>query len=535
MDGELTRDTADRISVKDAASFAQSANLSREVYDSFQPLQERANTDQPAFLDLSLHGLYPRDPYTGIDATAARMAPVSANTERTGSGSPQVFDKPANQALEPMPPISDSIKRAPDASPVVLNLQITNVPEVSQGVNPQEWLQHVDGTFAAGAQAVRPTGRWMSTQNAVTDSLVSIGPALDNAVNYYANTSADQVASDIQAVLNNVGDLLDRTLSYPHTPEERAKTAGSVIPFAFADGIGTEGQSATLKTADAIATHVDNSVMQAIEQSMKTIDAVAETAPDVAQQTKQMLYEYLKGKGLTGPELEYAGIPRGYFDGIEPPTRIGDNCFAMSKADEPTEGIPKRPELGAEKDALPERLLPSERFVVELKQAVESLSTNESNFLQDHGIEVKAVSRITDVPETTKKMAGCYRRTDSAIYVPEEIFSNGRWVKNDDVPFVVRHEFGHAFNEKRGKFGQFISNRRDFAETFMHDFKKVPPEMLDKLGLSENIKPLELARDEVFADMYAHASSLQSNNPYSKLLKQFFPSCLKYLEDMPKW
>lgn len=59
--------------------------------------------------------------------------------------------------------------------------------------------------------------------------------------------------------------------------------------------------------------------------------------------------------------------------------------------------------------------------------------------------------------------------------------------------------------------------------------------MKDTLMLSEQFKPLERAREEVFADMYAHSSGLQSNNPYSQLMKKYFPSCLKYLEDMPKW
>lgn len=218
-----------------------------------------------------------------------------------------------------------------------------------------------------------------------------------------------------------------------------------------------------------------------------------------------------------------------------PVPRKGPDSHLMSKADDIGDSHRKQPEGGRESSSITEKVFPSERYVAELMKVAETLSKNERHFLQEHGIEVKAIHRITDVPDTTERMAGCYRRSDKAIFVPEEVFRNGHWVKNDDVPFIVRHEFGHAFNEKRGKFGQFISNRRDYAEAFMRDFKKVSPELLDQLGLSENFKPLELARDEVFADMYAHSSGLQSNNPYSQLLKQYFPSCLKYLEDMPKW
>ncbi|MBX3151449.1 hypothetical protein KF728_14950 [Candidatus Obscuribacterales bacterium] len=61
---------------------------------------------------------------------------------------------------------------------------------------------------------------------------------------------------------------------------------------------------------------------------------------------------------------------------------------------------------------------------------------------------------------------------------------------------------------------------------------KLPSETLDELQLSQKFKPLLKARDEVFADMYAHSTGLPSNNPYSQKLKQAFPSCLKFLEEM---
>lgn len=411
MGGEHTRETTDRVSIKDAATVPQSASLSREVQDSFQPLQRRASNEQPMFLDFSLDGLYPSDTYTGISASAMRRPAVSETAEHkldaqihqppapegiatagvtrrtaqttwgeaTGSyrtsirdsgtfigltdeviaqmkangyqklelndsqaqhRGPKVFERPANQAVEPMPPLSDSIKNARDASPVALCVQITNVPEVSEPVKLEDIPQHLNQAFEAGAQAVRPIEQWMATPNAVSDSLVSIGPALDNAVNYYANTPADQVVRDAQAALGMIGDALDRTFSFPQAPEERAKTAGEIMPFAFADGIGTQGESATFKTADAVTTHVDRAVMQ-IEQSLEAI----KKAPDLAADIKQGLYEFLKGKGLTAQEVEYAGIPRGFFDDIQRGAAKDDTFFAMSKAEE-GDGIPKRSRAG---------------------------------------------------------------------------------------------------------------------------------------------------------------------------------------------
>ena len=91
----------------------------------------------------------------------------------------------------------------------------------------------------------------------------------------------------------------------------------------------TEGGELALKIADGVATHVDAAVMKTIQQSLKAINEAS--SAEMAQQTKQMLYEYLRAKGLTGPELEYAGIPKDFFKNV--PAGKGENSFAMSKAD----------------------------------------------------------------------------------------------------------------------------------------------------------------------------------------------------------
>jgi hypothetical protein len=88
---------------------------------------------------------------------------------------------------------------------------------------------------------------------------------------------------------------------------------------------------ATLKAADTVATQVDAAVMQTIDQSM---NAIKNAGPEVANGIRQGLYNYLKKQGLTGSELEAAGVPRGFFNDIEQTTGKGDNFFAMSKADE---------------------------------------------------------------------------------------------------------------------------------------------------------------------------------------------------------
>lgn len=101
------------------------------------------------------------------------------------------------------------------------------------------------------------------------------------------------------------------------------------MPFVFTDGLGTTGESATLKTADAVATQVDAAVMQTIEKSLDAIKA----APDLAADIKQGLYEFLKGQQLTVQQVEAAGIPRGFFDDIPRGAAKDDTFFAMSTAD----------------------------------------------------------------------------------------------------------------------------------------------------------------------------------------------------------
>ncbi len=151
-----------------------------------------------------------------------------------------IFEGLAKQAVEPIPSLSSVLNENPYGSSVKLNVQITNVPEVSEGVKPEELLQYADTTFEAGAQAVRPIENWLATPNAVSDSLVQIGPALDNAVNYYANTPFDQVARDAQAAVGYVGEVLKSTLDYSLTPDERAKAAGAIMPMFFLEGSGKE-------------------------------------------------------------------------------------------------------------------------------------------------------------------------------------------------------------------------------------------------------------------------------------------------------
>lgn len=171
----------------------------------------------------------------------ARVAQIQSN--RFGffdseKEKPKVYEKQAGQAVEAPP----SVKlNDPDfQSSVKLNVQITNVPEVSAGVKPEELLQYTDTMMQSGAKVVGPVKEYMAQPNAVTDSLLQIGPALDNTVNYFANTPADKVAEDVQAIVGITGDAIDGSLGHAMTPEERAEAAGSIMPMFFFEGNAKE-------------------------------------------------------------------------------------------------------------------------------------------------------------------------------------------------------------------------------------------------------------------------------------------------------
>lgn len=76
--------------------------------------------------------------------------------------------------------------------------------------------------------------------------------------------------------------------------------------------------------------------MNTVDRAMKAAQELATSSTEGAQQTKQLLLDYLNSKGITGPQMQYAGIPKDYFYGMTPsePLKASDTLNAMSKADD---------------------------------------------------------------------------------------------------------------------------------------------------------------------------------------------------------
>lgn len=216
---------------------------------------------------------------------------------------------------------------------------------------------------------------------------------------------------------------------------------------------------------------------------------------------------------------------------IPVPRQPRDNVL-MSKADDLNEGHSPHDRTTKDKPAI-EKFQPSEKFVAQLERVIQSLDPDELEYLKEHNVRINAVRRITDIkPELNAKTLGIYDPSSKTIYVAEEMLSFGKWVPNNDVMFELRHEFGHAYNATAHRFGEWMSNEPMFKAAFKKDLDNLTPTQRNELPLSSNHKlNMELARDEVYADMYAHAIGLESNNQYSKTLKALFPACLAHLKE----
>ncbi|MDZ4832580.1 MAG: hypothetical protein SGJ27_02145 [Candidatus Melainabacteria bacterium] len=205
----------------------------------------------------------------------------------------------------------------------------------------------------------------------------------------------------------------------------------------------------------------------------------------------------------------------------------------MSKADDLDDGRPRRlDESGMKREPITDKFPPSKRFVAELQQVVEGLSDGERSFLANNDVTIKPIRRVADKFPEQNSLGACYDQSENTIYVAEEVPQLGKFVPNYDLEFGFRHEFGHVYNAKFDSLGAWISDDPGFITAYRKDIAKLPPQTLDELQLSTKFKSVVRARDEVFADSYAHSIGLTSNNSYSQKMKQAFPNCLRYLEEI---
>lgn len=232
---------------------------------------------------------------------------------------------------------------------------------VGEGLNIAK--EQTKGAVAAGWKALTDgtVANFLAKPNAINDPLFhAVGGAL---------TAMAEDPNAVNHALERVGTtIMNASERYSALPNrEKGHVIGETM-FGLANPEGsTEGGELALKIADGVATHVDAAVMKTIQQSLKAAEEAAKSSPEVAQEMKQMLQNYLRGKGLTGPELEYAGVPRGYFEGLE--AAKPDDHVLFMKGDKglpqgvkPSERVTLSERFGTEGNVIPEIKVPAEVY-----------------------------------------------------------------------------------------------------------------------------------------------------------------------------
>lgn len=180
---------------------------------------------------------------------------------------------------------------------------------------------------------------------------------------------------------------------------------------------------------------------------------------------------------------------------------------------------------------------------LEIHEALELLDQPLLDFLREKEIKIEIVDMVSDVfpDDPTKRNAlGAFDWGRNTIFISRQVTHGGIPIDNFDIDFAIRHEIGHAVNSKTlEKPGLYYSKPKKlsdknpaFMAAFDKDLETVPDEVLRKLNFDKTTeKGLRHARDEVFADTFAHACGFPSKNRWSQLLKQNFRHALKFAEE----
>lgn len=403
--------------------------------------------------------------------------------------------------------------------------QVQKVIGIAEGLN--EAKEETKTAVAAGCKALTDgtVANFLSKPNAINE------PLFKTVANIFDAVSSDPNATNkaLEALGNAV---IKASRDYSVMPkEEQGKIIGKTMFTMINPEASTEGAEVALKVVDRVATSVDKAVMDTIAASMKATERAAKQSPELAQQAKQRLLDYMNSKGVLGPKLQYEGIPDGYFDGMQPTRNAAkENYMAMSQSEDLPRGVDNG---GGKAERATEKYKISEKFGSELANCIDGLEADEIQFLEDSAVEIIPVRRLEDWIPGKDKLGACYSPEHRAILVPEEILRFGRWVPQDDLPFAIRHEFGHVFNAKHPEAilnGHYLSDMTNFLDAYNLDVGRLTGDQLKELGLDKLGKVA--ARDEIFADMYAHVTCAKgSNNPYSQKLRNAFPNFLKQMEE----
>ena len=214
------------------------------------------------------------------DVTVSRTNPLKEANLTKGAnadGKPyKVYTAQAGQALEKPGDIDKRLTEGDYQSSVKLNVQITNVPEVSAGIKPDELLGYVGQVMEAGAKAVRPIEEHLSKADSVNQDLWNL-PGNVGKVFEHLGQSPEQLNQDVAVVTGRILETIDK----PMTAEQRSEAAGALMPMFFFEGGG--------KPIDKAAVNqMKLDQMTAEELKMLGIDRVQMEMPAIPEDLKDL-------------------------------------------------------------------------------------------------------------------------------------------------------------------------------------------------------------------------------------------------------
>lgn len=218
-----------------------------------------------------------------------REANLASSDKRNANGKPyQVYTAEASQALQKPGEIAKALTEGEYQSKTKLNVQITNVPEVSPGLNPQDAIKYMSTVTDAGVAAVRQVEHHMTEPGAINSDI-------EKTANHFKQ-SPFQFEKDVLGAFLGAVDKLDK----PMTAEQRAGAAGALMPMFFFEG--------GVKPIDKAAVNqMKLDQMTAEELKMLGIERKEMFMPEVPEEVSQLelqeaspeLLNSMKAKGRT--------------------------------------------------------------------------------------------------------------------------------------------------------------------------------------------------------------------------------------------
>lgn len=347
---------------------------------------------------------------------------------------------------------------------------------------------------------------------AVDQYLYNIGYTGD-----YAKPFRDVVAA---------GQKLDEQWSHlPPREQERAK-AKLITELVESGVIGAGGAGAIQKASKF------TEVLDAVAVEAKALHAAAK--PGIKKAVKAInnaVDELVQPMGDTGMGVKMP-IPK---DPLKDETKM-----LMSKADDAES---KELRHGEERHRESRDRMAPHNMKVEIEEAIKSLDQPLLDILKKEKVGIEIVEKLEEAfPDKAwrRNALGAYDWGRNTIFIPKKVWYGGELVDNFDVDFALRHEVGHVVNaktlEKPGLYYSRpvrLSDKMDgFIDAFQKDLSAIPDNVWRKLDFDKTTaQGLSFARDEVFADTYAHAIGFPTKNRRSVLIKQYFGNTLNFMKE----